>query len=253
MPLWAIPIGITLLAASLAAAWFAFPRLDRAARVARLRAQCARRRAVCLTYDDGPGDSLTRDVMDLLEAAGGRATFFMLGARAESNPDLPAEAHRRGHEVGSHTFEHLNAWKAPPARANRDIDAGIDAIESRAGAPGPFRPPYGRATLGTWLHARRRPTAWWTLDSGDTHKRLPDPASVVRALERAGGGVVLLHDFDQHRSPERTAYVLEVTRRVLRWARSADARVCTLADLRSASPGRTPSTGATSTASSRAS
>lgn len=233
MPLWTIPIAIVSLATACVLAWYVLPRAYRMIEVARLRARCRRLRAVCLTYDDGPGDALTHAIMDLIEAHGGHATFLMLGARTDALPELAAEAFERGHEVGSHTHEHLNAWRTSPARAASDIDRGIESIESRTGRPGPFRPPYGRVTLASWIHMLRRGKhpVWWTHDSGDTHRELPSPQNVVQSLERDGGGVVLMHDFDQHRSPERTRYVLEVTRHILEWARSADVKICTYEQL----------------------
>jgi hypothetical protein len=71
--------------------------------------------------------------------------------------------------------------------------------------------------------------AWWTVDSGDTHRALPDPESITDAVARAHGGVVLLHDFD--RSAERGKFVLQVTESLLRAAQRDGLNVCCYRDL----------------------
>ena len=55
-------------------------------------------RVVWLTIDDGPSDD-TRAMLDLLDAHGARATFFLVGARAQARPELVAEIVRRGHGI----------------------------------------------------------------------------------------------------------------------------------------------------------
>ncbi|MBI2543998.1 MAG: polysaccharide deacetylase family protein, partial [Candidatus Rokubacteria bacterium] len=65
---------------------------------------------VALTFDDGPDPVNTPKVLDLLGDAGARATFFVVGERAASAPDVVREMVARGHEVGNHTWSHANLW-----------------------------------------------------------------------------------------------------------------------------------------------
>src|SRR5688572_16068018 len=62
--------------------------------------------AVALTFDDGPHPDHTPRVLDLLAAAGARATFFVVGERALRYPELVRRMAREGHAVGNHTFSH---------------------------------------------------------------------------------------------------------------------------------------------------
>jgi peptidoglycan/xylan/chitin deacetylase (PgdA/CDA1 family) len=185
-----------------------------------------------LTYDDGPGPVLTPQLLDLLAAHDARATFFPLGRRAEAAPEVLDRVQRTGHEIGCHGYAHRNAWKSSPRAAVEDVEAGYAALAPWVVADGVFRPPYGKLVGPTWLALRRRgaPLGWWTVDSGDTtHADLPDPDAVARSVAEAGGGVVLLHDHD--REPEwagREAYVLEVTRALLRAAAQNGLRTCAL-------------------------
>ncbi|MEW6252352.1 MAG: hypothetical protein AB1716_17070, partial [Planctomycetota bacterium] len=98
-----------------------------------------------------------------------------------------------------------------------------------------YRPPYGKLNLASWLALRRRGArlAWWTVDSGDTHRTLPDPAAVVERVRRAGGGVVLMHDFDRDPPNDvpRAAFVLRLTELLLQAAGREGWRVRPLGEI----------------------
>ncbi len=70
---------------------------------------------------------------------------------------------------------------------------------------GMFRPPYGKITLPTYWSLRRRnaPVWWWTIDSGDTRKVLPNPQQIADKLRKEGGGIVLMHDLDRTQERNR--------------------------------------------------
>jgi peptidoglycan/xylan/chitin deacetylase (PgdA/CDA1 family) len=184
-----------------------------------LARRCAEGKTLCLTYDDGPGERTTPLVLDLLHAAGARATFFALGRCAEACRPVIERIAREGHEIGCHTFDHLNAWTTMPRTARADIDAGFRALAPWMRGPALFRPPYGRLTPLTWLVLRRRGVrvAWWTVDSGDTRAALPAPRLIVERVLRAGGGVVLLHDFDRSGpdAARRERHVMQTTEMLL--------------------------------------
>src|SRR5262249_55911349 len=61
---------------------------------------------IALTFDDGPDPQTTPRILDFLGAAGHRASFFVIGARAEAHPALMLEIVRRGHAIGNHSFVH---------------------------------------------------------------------------------------------------------------------------------------------------
>lgn len=196
-----------------------------------LRGACRRQRGLVLTYDDGPGAALTPLIMETLGRHEAKATFFLLGRRSEPIPELSARLASEGHDLGVHTFEHLRPWRVTTKEALADIERGYEALSRWVPANGLFRPPHGKLTWATWRALRRRgaPICWWTHDSGDTWPELPSVESVVDAVERDGGGVVLMHDFD--REPERHAYVLALTEALLTMARRKGLRVMTMSEL----------------------
>src|SRR5262245_52172928 len=71
-----------------------------------LRQRCRAKRTLVLTYDDGPGSDLTGKLLDLLAARGARATFFLLGCRAEQNRAMVERLTDSGHELGCHSQWH---------------------------------------------------------------------------------------------------------------------------------------------------
>lgn len=212
--------------------YFGAPLVAKRAGIRALARRAEARRALVLTYDDGPGPEVTRALLPLLAEHGARATFFVSGAQATRHPDVVRAVADAGHEVGSHGAAHVHAWRAAPWRVLADVRAGVAVARKHAGAGagGLFRPPYGKATLATLAGARaaRAGLAWWTHDSGDSHATLPARMAGSEAL-LARGGVVLLHDLD--RSVARNDYVLATTRALLEAAPAAGLSVLTLGEL----------------------
>ena len=196
---------------------------------ARLRRQC--RGHLVLTYDDGPGAELTPPLLELLSRHNVKASFFLVGFRAERCPEICDAIVSKGHEVGCHTQWHRNAWKLPPWRGLREIAEGYRTMSRWFGDRAPFRAPFGKLTTWTWLAlARRRaPVCWWTCDTGDTAPSLPDPETVVRKIINDGGGVVLMHSHD--RGKDRHDYVLGVTERLIAAAQANDFKVVALSQV----------------------
>lgn len=64
---------------------------------------------VCLTIDDGPTAD-TPEILSILDAAGVRAIFFLIGERVAANPQLCREIRERGHVLANHTQTHPSAW-----------------------------------------------------------------------------------------------------------------------------------------------
>ena len=219
------------LATAFVGAGYALPHGWRRRQERKLRRRCAKQRCLVLTYDDGPGATLTPKLLDLLGSEGSRATFFLLGRNAERVPSIVDRIAREGHELGCHSYGHRNAWTSSPLNALRDIEEGYRSLRPWVLPDAPYRAPYGKLTAWSWASLKRRGarTGWWTIDSGDTRPNVPSPQSVSDRVARDGGGVVLMHDFD--RAPEREQFVLETTHSLLRTARVEGITVRRLGDL----------------------
>lgn len=181
--------------------------------------QAARaRREIALTFDDGPDPVVTPKVLDLLEAAGARATFFCVGERVTAFPEVARAIVRRGHRVENHTHHHRHrfALLGPRGQA-REIDGAQHAIGAICGRePTLFRAPAGFRSPLTHALLRRRSMCLvsWTrrgLDGidGDACRVY---ARLVRKL--GPGEILLLHDGGRGACGE-FAPVLEVLPRLL--------------------------------------
>jgi len=153
---------------------------------------------VCLTFDDGPDPESTPIILDLLKSAKARATFFLIGGRAERHPELVRMILDRGHEIGEHGYGHLNAWTASPWRYCLDLIRSHRTFRSfwADDRPRLFRPPHGKMNLITlfylWLTGKH--LVFWSIDPKDY--RTGNAETIADHLRRAcpSGGIVLLHD-----------------------------------------------------------
>lgn len=199
-------------------------------------AQAASREGVVvLSFDDGPSARMTGEVLSLLAEAKTHATFFMVGSQALRNPDVAEGVRSAGHEIGSHSLRHRHALDVGPAVATVDYTNGQEALQSLGIEAALFRPPYGKVAMRTRHRCLRDGVqlGWWTIDSGDSWRDLPDAERVVARVERDNGGVVLMHDLDRQGASgsAREAYTLELTRRLLAVARERSLNLITLGQL----------------------
>jgi len=217
-------------------AYLAPPMALRALQTRSLSARCARTRSLVLTFDDGPSKGLTPRVLDLLGSRGAKATFFLLGRRVQSAPDVVERAVSEGHEIGCHSRDHAHAWKTMPWTTPLDIRRGFADVKEWSTRP-IFRAPYGKLTLPGLLAAWGRASGlgWWTVDSQDTWADPRSPEQTAEAVRERAGGVVLLHDHD--RGEERASLVLALVERLLDLADAELLSVRTLGDVLRGSDG----------------
>jgi peptidoglycan/xylan/chitin deacetylase (PgdA/CDA1 family) len=155
-------------------------------------------RCIALTFDDGPDPVFTPRVLDLLAAAGVRATFFLVGQKAAAHPALVARIAAEGHAIGSHSSTHPDPDTVGLGRLTQEYRDGRAAVEAVLGrAVHLFRPPMGRHSFKGALAARRADVdAWiWTIDPEDWRPAADPDELVGFVLSRAGPReVVLMHD-----------------------------------------------------------
>jgi peptidoglycan/xylan/chitin deacetylase (PgdA/CDA1 family) len=190
----------------------------------------ARAGSVALTFDDGPEPEVTPRVLDHLATAEARATFFLIGARAERYPGLVRSIVDAGHALGNHTWSHRAAFAVlGPSRIASEIDRTQELLGSIAGAaPTWFRAPAGIRSpwLEPLLAHRGLRLVSWTRRGYDAIAT--NPERVLRRLGRGlrAGDILLLHDGQLTRSQRRRglaglpATALEVLPRLLERMRS---------------------------------
>jgi peptidoglycan-N-acetylglucosamine deacetylase len=153
---------------------------------------------VAITFDDGPDERHTRPILDLLERGGHRATFFVIGRRAEVAPELLAEMVRRGHGLGNHSYAHAYTTPfADPATLAADL-ARAQEVMAQAGARVRFfRPPIGLLSPRVVAAARRAhlTLVGWTATARDGRASTTADQAAARLIAAARPGAILvLHD-----------------------------------------------------------
>jgi peptidoglycan/xylan/chitin deacetylase (PgdA/CDA1 family) len=171
-------------------------------------------RVVWLTIDDGPSDD-TPAILDLLDAHGAKATFFVVGERAARRPALVREIVRRGHGIGNHSMRHPQAWfwALGPRRMRAEIAEAQATLATLAGEP----PRWFRAVVGManpFTAAAIAPHGLarvaWTARGYDAVDGDPErsAARIMRGI--TPGAIVLLHEGARHgRNVEQLRVLLE--------------------------------------------
>lgn len=182
------------------------------------------RKELVLTFDDGPWPGTTPKVLDALKRECVRATFFLLGRNAKAQPALARRALAEGHSIGHHTFSHPLLDHMALAKAEAEIDRGIEADEvavygqRRSNPTTPFFRFPGFASNKALLERMRRrglvvfgADVWasdWDPMSPEQELRL-----ILARIEQIGRGIVLFHDTKAQTAQMLPAFLRELKRR----------------------------------------
>jgi peptidoglycan/xylan/chitin deacetylase (PgdA/CDA1 family) len=166
---------------------------------------------VALTFDDGPHPVHTRAVLDMLDARGHRATFFVIGTRGARHPDLLTEILRRGHALGNHSYAHSWATAALSVpRLVADLHRAQATLRAAGCDPRWFRPPIGIVSprLSAAVRHAGLHIVGWTASARDGVPTRPARAlsRLVRAMRP--GAILALHDAAERGDREPLALVI---------------------------------------------
>lgn len=156
------------------------------------------RRRVALTFDDGPDNQSTPELLDLLRAERVPATFFCIGRNVAAQPELTARIVREGHLLANHTYSHSNATNFfGVEKLVEEMTRTQSAIRDAAGVtPAFFRPPMGLSNPRVFKAATAvgLRVIGWTARGFDT--QCSTPHRIVRRILRGvePGAIILLHD-----------------------------------------------------------
>ena len=156
------------------------------------------KKIMAMTFDDGPSAEHTPKILDILHAAGIKASFFCIGKNIGGNENILRRIHEEGHMIGNHSYSHhfgFDFFSAGRMVADlRQADASISAILNVT--PRMFRPPYGVINPNvrkTILEGNYFPVGW-NIRSFDTLIRNPKRLKDRIITRFSPGAVLLLHD-----------------------------------------------------------
>jgi peptidoglycan/xylan/chitin deacetylase (PgdA/CDA1 family) len=210
----------------------------------RLPPVSAARGEVALTIDDGPDPEVTPTVLDQLQRAGARATFFCIAERAAQHPTLVAQILARGHSVQNHSHVHRHNFSLlGPRGFAHEIGRAQAQLQLLTGErPRFFRAPAGLRNpfLQPVLSRHGLLLTSWTRRGFDT--RETDPQRVLARLVRglAAGDILLLHDGHAARTGSGRPVVPEVLPPLLDRLRAAGLSAVTLPEAFASAPRAAP-------------
>lgn len=163
----------------------------------------ARPDEIALTFDDGPNATWTPKLLDILASLEVRATFFLLGAQANAEPELVRQMAAAGHVIGNHTWSHPNLARSSSELIREELKRTQQTLQQIAGAPVKFfRPPYGARRPEVFRIAREmgiQPVLWnamvsdWSDPSPDRiAQRLSE--RIARLQQKGSAANIVLHD-----------------------------------------------------------
>ena len=102
---------------------------------------------ICLTFDDGPKNGPTEELLALLSSENIKATFFVNGHSIDHDPDLILRMYKEGHDLGNHTYDHINLSTLSPEQIKDELVRNNQCIQKITHAPVKFmRAPGGQYT-----------------------------------------------------------------------------------------------------------
>jgi peptidoglycan/xylan/chitin deacetylase (PgdA/CDA1 family) len=183
-----------------------------------------RPKELVLTFDDGPWPGTTPKILDALKHECVRATFFLLGRNVAPRPELARRELAEGHSVGHHTYSHPLLDHMPFAKAEAEINKGIEEDEyavygQRRTAPiTPFFRFPGFASSKALLDRMNErgivvfgADVWasdWDPMSPDQELRL-----ILSRVDQVGRGIVLFHDTKKQTAQMLPAFLRELKKR----------------------------------------
>jgi peptidoglycan/xylan/chitin deacetylase (PgdA/CDA1 family) len=185
----------------------------------RLPGAAAARGEIAITIDDGPDPEITPKVLQILARYGARATFFLIGERAQRHPECVRACVAAGHGIENHSFRHAHSFSLlGPGAMRREIERAQEALTQVSGtrprfcrAPAGLRNPF----LDPLLQRLQLQLASWTRRGFDTVNADADTVLQRLAGDLRAGDILLLHDGHAARNHADTPVILEVLPRLL--------------------------------------
>lgn len=153
---------------------------------------------IAMTFDDGPSEKLTPELLDILATHHIRATFFVIGQNAIDHPEILQRAVREGHEIGNHSWSHPAFAKMSDAKVRAELQKTDDAIKQAIGQrPTLMRPPYGSITARQkqWINEEfGYRMILWDVDPLDWKRPGPNVVTSRIVKQTRPGSIILSHD-----------------------------------------------------------
>ncbi len=149
---------------------------------------------IAITFDDGPNPQWTPRLLDGLKERGVKASFFVIGEKAEKYPEIIKRMYEEGHVIGNHTYTHVQLTTLSNEKACEEIKKTCQVLYDITGEyPEFIRPPFGSWDENLECGIDLMPVMW-TIDTLDWSSKNADSV-VVKAMKQVKeNSIILLHD-----------------------------------------------------------
>jgi peptidoglycan/xylan/chitin deacetylase (PgdA/CDA1 family) len=175
-------------------------------------------RKLALTYDDGPNDPCTLQLLEVLAKHEVKATFFVLGRFVQQKPNIVRALASAGHIIGNHSWDHPRLIFASDSELRRQVEETQAAVFDACGmTPTLFRPPYGGRRPGTLQAVRKLglESVMWNVTCYDWKATSAERVFAHVQRQVHGGDVILMHDGDQQAMGADRSHTVEATDRII--------------------------------------
>ncbi len=167
-------------------------------------------RVLYLTFDDGPSPEITEKVINILDKYNVKACFFLIGDKVNRYPELFKLLQSKGHQIGNHTYNHLNGWRSSTSDYLANFKQCEKLVDSNL-----FRPPYGRIKSSQIKALKEQTIIMWDVLSGDFDSNLTPKGCLKNLTDNVeNGSIIVMHD--SKKSEEKVLYALPI---FLDWAK----------------------------------
>jgi peptidoglycan/xylan/chitin deacetylase (PgdA/CDA1 family) len=153
---------------------------------------------IALTFDDGPNEPYTSQILDILKTYNIKATFFLIGKNVEAYPEVVKRMVKEGHCIGNHTYSHPELVLKLKSQIRRQIKKAEEVIFKVTGIrPHLFRPPYGLDNPWVFVEAEKMGylIIKWSVSGGNGGKEISYDKILNNVLSKVeNGSIILLHD-----------------------------------------------------------
>lgn len=151
---------------------------------------------IYLTFDDGPDESVTPELLNILEQYNAKATFFCVGKKVDKLPQIVKQITAAGHSIGNHTYHHLKGKNVGTKSYMEDISACDFLLNSSL-----FRPPYGSIKQKQIKRLKEQYKIYmWTVLPGDFDQNVSKEKCLHRSIKHTKKGTIIVyHDNEKSR------------------------------------------------------
>ncbi|WP_050614087.1 polysaccharide deacetylase family protein [Bacillus testis] len=172
------------------------------------------KKIVALTFDDGPHEIYTPQILDILAKHHMKATFFVSGSKVSRHPEILRRTFEEGHEIGNHSYNHIYNRRITSAKLESELLETEKIIHKVTGQkPTLYRPVgglYNNMMVETAVKNGYRVVLWsWHQDPKDW--RSPGASTIANHIIKNlhPGDIILLHDW--RRNPQTVQALEQIT------------------------------------------